>query len=88
VEDETRAINSICLSCAVWIFVGNALAAPAPKIPPGELAGRQRERFVDPPIARFFQPALRSEPLLTIQPACRPRAARRSKQRSKRIQGC
>ncbi len=83
-----RAIVSIWLGCSILMVADSSLAAPAPKIPPGELAGRQRERFVDPPIARFFQPDFRSEPLLTIEPDCRPRATRKSKQRSKQIQGC
>jgi hypothetical protein len=84
-----RTIVSICLGCAILITVGSALAAAAPKVPSSALPGRERERFVDPPIARFFQPDVRSEPLLTIEPDCRPRAARTSKQqRSKRRKGC
>jgi hypothetical protein len=68
------------------LFVGSAMAAAAPKIPSGELAGRQRERFVDPPISRFFQPDSPSAPLLTIEPDCRPRTARQKP--SKRRQRC
>jgi hypothetical protein len=70
----------------VVLVVGNATAAAAPKIPSGELAGRQRERFVDPPISRFFQPDAPNGPLLTIEPDCRPRTAKQK--RSKRRQRC
>jgi hypothetical protein len=84
-----RAIGSICLGCAIGVAVSSSLAVAAPKIPAGEAAGRQRERFVDPPIARFFQPGTPSPPLVTIEPDCRPRSARTSKQkRSKRRPGC
>jgi hypothetical protein len=73
----------------VVLVAGNATAAAAPKIPPGELAGRQRERFVDPPISRFFQPDTPNAPLLTIERNCYPRATRTAKQkRSKRPQRC
>jgi hypothetical protein len=79
----------ICLSGAIFIVASGSLADAAPKkIPASELAGRERERFVDPPIARFFQPGMPAAPLLTIQPDCR-KGARNSKQRrSKRRKGC
>jgi hypothetical protein len=84
-----RATVSICLGCAILLGVDSSLAAAAPKIPSSALPGRERERFVDPPIARFFQPNAGSAPLLTVQPDCRPRAVRTSKQRrSKRQKGC
>jgi hypothetical protein len=70
----------------VVLVVGNATAAAAPKIPSGELAGRQRERFVDPPISRFFQPDAQNAPLLTVESDCGPRTAKQK--RSKRRQRC
>jgi hypothetical protein len=84
-----RMLAMVWLICTVWVAVSSSLAVAAPKIPAGEAAGRQRERFVDPPIARFFQPGTPGPPLLTIEPDCRPRATRTSKQkRSKRRQAC
>jgi hypothetical protein len=74
-------------SAAILVMLWSSLALAAPKIPAGNLAGRERERFVDPPIARFFQPGGPSEPLLTIQQDCRKSTARKQ-QRSKRRKGC
>jgi len=45
-----------------------ALAAP-PAIPPGEMAGRERFRFIESPTERAMRPGSRvEEPLITVQP--------------------
>ena len=79
--------TAIRASAAILVMLWSALADAAPRIPAGDRAGRERERFVDPPIARFFQPSGPSEPLLTIEQDCRKGAARKQP-RSKRRKGC
>lgn len=74
---------AIRATAAFLVILWSGLAVAAPKIPAGDRAGRERERFIDPPIARFFQPSGRSEPLLTIQQG-RRKAAARKQHRSKR----
>jgi hypothetical protein len=52
---------------AVLILSGMSLAQAQPNIPPNELAGRERERFIDP----FPQPKASTAPLIKV-PKARP----------------
>jgi hypothetical protein len=79
---------SICHACAILILMGSCLASAAPKIPSSALPGRERERFIDPPIARFFWPGAPAVPLLTRRPDCRGIATKSRQQRSKRRKNC
>ncbi len=63
---------------AVLILSGMPLAQAQPKIPPHELAGRERERFIDP----FPQPKASTAPLIKG-----PRKARPDRKRACRVKG-
>ena len=45
-----------------------SLAAAQPKIPPGEMAGRERERFIESPAERFMKPGPYLAPPVVDQP--------------------
>ena len=47
---STRAILTLC-----GLLAGLSLAAAQPKISPGDMAGRERERFIDSPAERFMK---------------------------------
>ena len=63
---------------AVLILSGMSLAQAQPKIPPNELAGRERERFIDP----FPQPKANTAPLIKV-----PQQARPDRKRTCRVKG-
>jgi hypothetical protein len=48
---SVRAILTLC-----GLLAGLAPAAAQPKISPGDMAGRERERFIDSPAERFMKP--------------------------------
>jgi hypothetical protein len=51
---------------ALFLIAGVVVANAAPNIPPGEMPGRERERFVPSPVDRFTDPSAaprRAEPL-------------------------
>jgi hypothetical protein len=84
--DVMKAITAAAGLGCILLVLGGSLAVAASKIPPSDLAGRERERFVDPPIARFFQPGFpTAEPLIHYK--CRKGSARKHR-RSKRMRIC
>jgi len=46
---------SIGRMVAIFVLAGPSLASAAPPFSGGDLAGRERDRFVDPPIGRMIQ---------------------------------
>ena len=41
---------------SLFLIAGMTAANAAPNIPPGEMAGRERERFIPSPVDRFTDP--------------------------------
>jgi hypothetical protein len=78
-----------CLIVSLLMIVGTTAAGAAPNIPPGEMAGRERERFIPSPVDRFTDPFAwprQAEPLYRW---CDDKAPKRSKRRpGSREQGC
>lgn len=73
---------------AIALIAGLAVAHAAPNIPPGEMPGRERERFTPSPVDRFTDPFAwpRAEPLWRW---CEEKATRQpKKKRAKRDRGC
>jgi len=72
---------------AIALIAGLAAAHAAPNIPPGEMPGRERERFTPSPVDRFTDPFAwpRQEPLWRWCEEPRPKGA---KKKSKRNRGC
>ena len=62
------------------------LAAAQPKISPGDMAGRERERFIDSPAERFMKPGPYIEPpLVQVEPQFPPKHRSKRSQRRKRL---
>jgi hypothetical protein len=55
-------------------------AAAQPRIAPGDMAGRERERFIEHPSERFMKPGPYVTPPL-IEPAPKPKQPRHRKRR-------
>jgi len=74
---------------SLFLIVGMTAANAAPNIPPGEMAGRERERFIPSPVDRFTDPFAwprQAEPLYRW---CDDKAPKRAKRRQgRRDQGC
>jgi hypothetical protein len=77
---------------AILIAVGIPAAHAAPPIAGGDLPGRERERFVEPPVGRAYQQQPLALPEWRVLPAerwCRDGALRHSRaHRSTRRGGC
>ncbi len=56
-----------------------SLPAPRPDIPPNQLPGHERERFIDP-----FPPPPRSEPVIVLPKKAKPRRTCHDRRSSKR----
>jgi hypothetical protein len=78
-----------CLMISLLLIVGMTPGTAAPNIPPGEMAGRERERFIPSPVDRFTDPFAwprQAEPLYRW---CDDKAPKRAKRKQgKRDQGC
>jgi hypothetical protein len=78
-----------CLIILLLLIVGMTAGNAAPNIPPGEMAGRERERFIPSPVDRFTDPFAwprQAEPLYRW---CDDKAPRRAKgKQGRREQGC
>jgi predicted lipoprotein with Yx(FWY)xxD motif len=78
-----------CLIILLLLIVGMTAGNAAPNIPPGEMAGRERERFIPSPVDRLTDPFAwprQAEPLYRW---CDDKAPRRAKgKQSRREQGC
>ena len=72
----------------ILLLIGIGVAGAAPNIPPSELPGRERERFLESPVERFMNAPRQTEPLIRWE--CRERASQRraTKQRPKRKKDC
>jgi hypothetical protein len=65
---RARLISSGFLALGLAAIALPALAAQ-PMIPPGEMAGRERFRFIESPTDRYMRPGPHvEEPLITVQP--------------------
>jgi hypothetical protein len=73
--------------CIAGFLLVAGIAAAAPNIPPGDLPGRERERFIPSPVDRFTDPFAwpRQEPLWRW---CDGGSTRRAKTKSRRTKGC
>ena len=73
---------------AVFLLSGIGVAEAAPNIPPSELPGRERQRFMETPVERFVNTPSQAAPLIRWK--CRDRASprRTTKLRSKRNKNC
>jgi hypothetical protein len=78
-----------CLIILLLLIVGMTAGNAAPNIPPGEMAGRERERFIPSPVDRFTDPFAwprQAEPLYRW---CDDKAPNRAKRKQgRREQGC
>ena len=70
---STRAILTLC-----GLLAGLSLAAAQPKISPSDMAGRERERFIDSPAERFMKPGPYVAPPVVDVPKSGKRKARRA----------
>jgi hypothetical protein len=70
-------------------IVGLAVANAAPNVPPGEMPGRERERFLPSPVDRFTEPSAsprQAEPLFRW---CDEKPTKRTKRKqARRDPGC
>ena len=71
---SVRAMLTLCR-----LLAGLAPTAAQPKISPGDMAGRERERFIDSPSERFMKsgPYL-DPPVISLPPESRKSRARRA----------
>jgi hypothetical protein len=78
---------SLLLIAGTIAGVGSADAAP--NIPPGEMPGRERERFVPSPIDRFTDPSASPRQAEPLYRWCDEKPPKRAKRKQgKRDQGC
>ena len=59
-------------------------ATAQPNIPPNEMAGRQRERFLDSPVERYMRPGPYVVPRVLDTAPARKHRAKRAKPRKRR----
>jgi hypothetical protein len=70
-------------------IAGVASVDAAPNIPPGEMPGRERERFVPSPIDRFTDPSASPRQAEPLYRWCDEKPPKRAKRKQgKRDQGC
>ena len=71
---STRASLTLC-----GLLAGLSLAAAQPKISPSDMAGRERERFIDSPAERFMKPGpYLDPPVVSLPPPSRSVRVRRA----------
>ena len=70
-------------------IAGVVVANAAPNVPPGEMPGRERERFVPSPIDRFTDPSSSPRQAEPLYRWCDEKPPRRAKRKQgKRDPGC
>jgi hypothetical protein len=70
-------------------IAGVVVASAAPNIPPGEMPGRERERFMPSPIDRFTDPSASPRQAEPLYRWCDERRQKRAKRKQgKRDPGC
>jgi hypothetical protein len=73
----------------VGTIAGVVVATAAPNIPPGEMPGRERERFMPSPIDRFTDPSASPRQAEPLYRWCDEKPQKRAKRKQgKRDQGC
>lgn len=70
----------------ILLLAGVATAETAPNIPPSEMPGRERQRFLESPLDRFTQPQKKSQPPWRWD--CEPGKAKGKNKRGKKNKGC
>jgi len=71
------------------MIAGLAMANAAPNIPPGEMPGRERERFTSSPVDRFTDPLASPRQAEPLYRWCDEKPPKRAKRKQgKREQGC
>jgi hypothetical protein len=74
---------------ALLLIAGVVVANAAPNIPPGEMPGRERERFVPSPVDRFTGPFASPRQAEPLYRWCDEKPPRRTKRKqAKRDPGC
>jgi hypothetical protein len=68
------------------LLAATVSAAAAPNIPPSELPGRDRQRFLEQPLDRFTQPQPKSQPLWQWE--CEEPKGKRKKKPTKGRKNC
>ncbi len=82
--------TAVCGIAGILLAVGLSPAQAAPNIPPSELPGRERQRFLETPVDRFTDPVVKPrsvEPLWQWQ--CHQRSTSRyTSRRGKENRAC
>ena len=74
---------------SLLLIAGLAMANAAPNIPPGEMPGRERERFTPSPVDRFTDPFASPRQADPLYRWCDEKPPKRAKRkRDKRASGC
>jgi hypothetical protein len=71
-------VASISGLAAIVLLIGTTVCAAAPRIPPTDQPGRERQRFVDPPGFREIAPR---PPLVIPESGVRPKSKRKCRAR-------
>jgi hypothetical protein len=71
-------VASISGLAAIVFLIGTTVCAAAPRIPPTDQPGRERQRFVDPPGFREIAPR---PPLVIPDSGVRPKSKRKCRAR-------
>jgi hypothetical protein len=70
-------------------IAGLAMVNAAPNIPPGDMPGRERERFMPSPVDRFTDPFVSPRQAEPLYRWCEEKAPKRTKRKqAKRDQDC
>jgi hypothetical protein len=71
-------VASTCGLAAIALLIGTTVCAAAPRIPPTDQPGRERQRFVDPPGFREIAPR---PPLVIPDTGVKPKSKRKCRAR-------
>jgi hypothetical protein len=78
-------VAGICGLAAIVLLIGTTLCAAAPRIPPTDQPGRERQRFVDPPGFREIAPR---PPLVIPDSGVKRTGKRKCRARKGKRRGC
>jgi hypothetical protein len=74
---------------SLFLIAVLAIANAAPNIPPGEMAGRERERFMPSPFDRFTDPYAQPRQVEPLYRWCDEKPQKRAKRKqARRDPGC
>lgn len=68
---------------AVVLIGGAAVASAQTRIPASEMPGRERERFIESPLDRFFKPGPFEQPRVIEEPRRTRKGTKRGKSKPK-----